>query len=410
MPALRHFRRHCLRTPLRQAWVLLAGVVLAVTLGLGPAAAQIGSYRYASIVIDARSGTVISAINADEPRYPASLVKVMTIYMAFEALRDRRISLHQPVPVSAHAASMSPTKLGLVPGTRLTVEEAILGLITKSANDAAAALAELLGGTEDRFAQMMTLRARALGMASTRFENASGLPDLYQVSTARDMALLARRLVYDFPNQYHYFATTAFVWHGRTMYNHHQLLTSYAGADGLKTGYTQASGYNLITSASRGGVRLIGVVMGGASGGERDAHMAQLLDAGFDRLNIAPERRSPPTPVVHRGGLIAAAHATPVEPPPPPPGTRKRTAASWGIQVGSFAQERLARGAAEAARRVADGGEVRVETAMVKRKPTWRAQVAGLSQADARAACQTLARRKTPCVLLSPDQTEIAAR
>ena len=150
--------------------------------------AQIGSARYSSIVVDARTGNVISAVNADEPRHPASLTKLMTLYMLFEALRDRRVSLGELVPVSAHSASMSPTKLGLMPGAKITVEEAVLGLVTKSANDAAAALGEMLGGSEDRFAQMMTLRARALGMSHTAFQNASGLPDPDQWSTARDLA------------------------------------------------------------------------------------------------------------------------------------------------------------------------------------------------------------------------------
>lgn len=395
---------------------LAASVLLSLA---RPAAAQIGSYRYSSIVIDAGTGAVLSAVNADERRYPASLVKVMTIYMVFEALRDRRITLNQLVPVSSHAASMAPTKLGLVPGTRITVEQAVLGLITRSANDAAAALAEFLGGTEDRFAQMMTLRARALGMSNTRFENASGLPDLYQTSTARDMAIMARRMITDFPSQYRFFATQQFVWHGRSIHNHHQLLHSYAGADGLKTGYTQASGYNLITSAVRGGTRLIGVVMGGASGGERDAHMAHLLNAGFEKLNVAPERRSPaptqmvqvPTPPAARGGLFAA-HAAPAPAPEParPQLVKGRANLAWAIQVGSFPLEKQAREAAQAARKVTDSGAPRVETAIANRKQVYRAQVAGLSGADAQSACQTLTKRRSPCIVLRPDQAQLAER
>ena len=213
-----------------KTWLLgLLAVVVAST----GASAQVGSDRYSSIVIDANSGAILSAVNPDEYRFPASLTKMMTLYMLFEALRDRRLSLDQRVPVSSYAASMSPTKLGLLPGTYITVEQALLGLITKSANDAAAALGEMLGGDEDRFAQMMTLRARALGMSNTTFRNASGLPD--------------------------------------------------PGADGLKTGYLIASGYNVVTSALRGNTRLVGVVMGGASGWERDEHMTELLDQGFER-------------------------------------------------------------------------------------------------------------------------------
>lgn len=275
-----------------------------------PAAAQVGSDRYGSIVIDAQTGNVLSAANADEPRYPASLTKMMTIYMLFEALRDRRVTLNEAVPVSAHAASMEPSKLGLVPGTYITVEQALLGLVTKSANDAAAALGELMGGDEEQFAQMMTLRARALGMSRTTFRNASGLPDPGQTTTARDLALLARHLVQDYPAEYHYFSTPSFVFHGRTILNHDRMLQSYPGADGLKTGYTDASGCNLVTSAVHGDVRLIGVVLGASNGGERDSHMASLLDAGFEQMGVPVVRPEP-----HRSrfpALIASASAAPL--------------------------------------------------------------------------------------------------
>src|SRR3954453_13320196 len=183
----------------RRFLVAIGGVVLLALGAARPAAAQIGSDRYASMVIDAQSGTVISAANPDEYRYPASLTKMMTIYMLFEAVRDHRVSITDPVPVSAWASSMPPTKLGLLPGSYITVEQALLGLVTKSANDAAAALGEMLGGDEERFAQMMTLRARGLGMSRTTFRNASGLPDWGQVTTARDMVILARHLIQDFP-------------------------------------------------------------------------------------------------------------------------------------------------------------------------------------------------------------------
>nr|WP_254070584.1 D-alanyl-D-alanine carboxypeptidase family protein [Acidisphaera sp. L21] len=271
------------------------------------AAAQVGSARYASMVMDAASGQVLSAANADEPRYPASLTKMMTIYMLFEALRDRRVSLTELVPVSPHAASMPPSKLGLVPGTSITVEQALFGLVTKSANDAASALGELMGGDEDRFAQMMTLRARALGMSRTTFRNASGLPDLEQTTTARDLALLARHLIQDYPQEYHYFSVPSFVFHGRVIPNHDRMLQTYPGADGLKTGYIDASGCNLVTSAVRGDVRMIGVVLGAQNGWERDTHMASLLDAGFERMGVPITHEEPRRP--RSQGLIAAASA-----------------------------------------------------------------------------------------------------
>ena len=388
----------------RRGLALLAFAASGITAIAAPASAQIGSARYSSIVIDARTGAILSAVNADETRYPASLTKMMTLYMIFEALRDRRIGLHQLVPVSANAAAMSPTKLGLTPGTRITVEQAILGLITKSANDAAAALGEMLGGDEDRFAQMMTLRARGLGMTRTTFRNASGLPDYGQVSTARDLALLGRRLIADFPAYYGYFGIHSFTFHGRAHRNHNNLLTGYPGTDGLKTGYTQLSGYNLVSSAARGGVRLVGVVLGGASGGERDNHMMALLDQGFERMDVPIARRDTPS-AARFAGLIGGAHAaTPRAAPAPPAASR------FGIQVGTFPTERAARDAARGAQRLADGGDPRVEQINLRGKITWRAQVAGLNAQDAQYACGQLARRKAPCMVLRPDQRQVASR
>lgn len=293
---------------------LTLGALAALIASAATAQAQIGSDRYSSIVIDANSGNILSAANPDELRFPASLTKMMTLYLVFEAIRDRRISLNDYVPVSPNAAAMSPTKLGLMPGTLITVEQAILGLVTKSANDAAAALGEMLGGDEDRFAQMMTLRAHALGMTRTTFRNASGLPDWNQVTTAHDIAVLARHLVQDFPGFYHYFSTPQFVFAGRIIRNHQHLLISYPGADGLKTGYTDAAGFNVVTSAVRGDTRLIGVVIGAGSGGERDAHMAALLDQGFDRLGVASLVVARREPSYHVPSFISLAHAAPPSP------------------------------------------------------------------------------------------------
>lgn len=288
----------------------------ACTAGGAPARAQIGSDRYASIVIDASNGAILWQDHADDARFPASLTKMMTLYILFEALRDRRVALSEPVPVSASASSMPPTKLGLLPGTYITVEEALLGLVTKSANDAAAALGEMLGGDEERFAQIMTQRARSLGMTNTTFRNASGLPDFGQVTTARDMATLARHLIADFPAYYRYFSVPSYRFQGRNVLNHQRMLQTYPGADGLKTGYIEASGYNVVTSAVHGDVRLIGVVLGAASGGERDAHMSNLLDQSFSRTG-APMMARTATPN-RMAALIAAAQAGQGLPAPVP--------------------------------------------------------------------------------------------
>jgi D-alanyl-D-alanine carboxypeptidase len=411
-------------------WVLVAVLVVAVLAVLPRAAwAQIGSDRYSSIVVDAGSGQVMEAANPDAPRHPASLAKVMTLYMVFEALRDRRIGLDTPVPVSGHAASMAPTKLGLMPSSRLCVEQAILALITKSANDAAAALAELLGGSEDRFAQMMTLRARSVGMSNTSFTNASGLPDPDQWTTARDLALLARRMVADFPDYYRYFSVPSFTYGRQVIPNHDHLLQSYPGADGLKTGYTEASGHNLITSAVRGGVRLIGVVLGAQSNYERDLHMIALLNQGYGQLDIPVEQRAPVqmaggmppgTPrMMPRGargmsggmpGLIATAHAAEA-PARPTPRTHlvAAPAGGWSIQVGSFATQPAARVAAQTAQRLAGGGDARVEAVTLNRHIAWRAQVIDLTAGAAQSACSVL-RRKASCMVLPPEPRVVASR
>ena len=313
MPGFSSWPRRLARLFTAAAWLIAGGTLLGQP---RPAAAQVGSDRYASIVIDAGSGTVLSAVNADELRYPASLTKMMTLYVLFEALRDRRVTLAQQVPISQTAALMPRTNLELRAGSAITVEQAILGLVTQSANDAATALAELMGGDEQRFAQMMTLRARALGMTQTTFRNASGLPDYDQVTTARDMATLARHLVQDFPVQYRYFSVPYFIFRGRTIPNHNHMLETYPGADGLKTGYIKASGCNLVTSAVHGETRLIGVVLGATNGWERDQHMTALLDGGFDRVGapVVLARRDVAAPSRFTS-LLSAAQAAPYAAP-----------------------------------------------------------------------------------------------
>src|SRR5262249_19863335 len=234
-----------------------------------------------SIVIDLETGQVLSQENPDAITYPASLTKMMTLYLTFEALNAGRLRLDQYLPVSYAAASRSPTKLGLRPGESIAVQDLILGLVTRSANDAACVLAEGLAGSEPAFAEYMTSQARTLGMTRTVYRNASGLPDSDQYTTARDQAQLAVALYRDFPKEYRYFATREFYFRGSTIHNHNHLLDWYEGADGIKTGYTGASGFNLAASAVGNGHGLMGVIMGGPSAGTRDGEMAALLDRGF---------------------------------------------------------------------------------------------------------------------------------
>ena len=308
---------------LRVVQVTLCALALAFGFGAaGTAAAQQpysqllqGEGRYAAIVVDANTGEVLYSRHADSPRYPASITKVMTLYLAFEAMQQGRLRVGDRVFISAHAASQSPTKLGLRPGQSISVADALSAIAVKSSNDIAVALAEHLGGSEGRFAALMTLRAQELGMTNTRFANASGLPDKRQLSSARDIAILSRSVMRDFPQYYSYFGQRQFTWNGRAMNNHNKLLASMPGVDGLKTGFTNASGYNLAASAVRGNRRLIAVVLGGRSGSSRDSHVEDLLETGFtvmskrdrgERLTVAQNLFEPaPTGRVEPAGRLS---------------------------------------------------------------------------------------------------------
>jgi D-alanyl-D-alanine carboxypeptidase len=247
---------------------------------------------FASIVVDGNSGAVLQAANPDALRHPASLTKVMTLYLLFERLESGRLRLDSALKISDHASEQAPTKLGLKPGQTISVEDAIKGIVTKSANDAAVAVAENLGGDEDGFAKLMTQKAHALGMAHTIYVNASGLPDDDQVTTARDQAVLGRAIQERFPRYYRYFSTESFVYHGEAMRNHNHLLGVVDGVDGIKTGFTRASGFNLLTSLHRDGRYLVAVVMGGPSASERDERMRELISA---HIREAALRRTVPT-------------------------------------------------------------------------------------------------------------------
>lgn len=262
-------------------WRVWVVAVLAVLMtGLVPAAALAG--KFAAMTVDARNGKVLHAEDIDGIRHPASLTKMMTLYILFQELEAGRYTLNSPIKFSARAAGMAPSKLGVKAGGTITVETAIRALVVKSANDAAAAVAENISGSESAFAKRMTSTARQLGMTRTTFLNASGLPNPKQVTTARDMATLGLRLMRDFPQYYPYFRTRSFVFQGRTIKGHNRLLGSYEGTDGIKTGYIAASGFNLVTSVRRGDKRLVGVVIGGKSGASRDAYMKQMLSRYFD--------------------------------------------------------------------------------------------------------------------------------
>jgi D-alanyl-D-alanine carboxypeptidase len=388
----------------------------------------------ASIVLDADTGRVLSENNADAITYPASLAKLMTLYLTFEDLNSGRLRIDQYLPVSAEAASRPPTKLGLRIGDAVQVQDLILAIVTRSANDAAAVLAEgQAGGSEETFAEAMTRKARQLGMTNTVFRNASGLPDPEQHTTARDMAQLALALYHDYPREYGYFATREFEFHGSLIVGHDHLLDWYPGADGLKTGYIRASGFNLATSAVRGGHRLIGVVMGGLSGGTRDREMAALLDQGFEQLGVViatTDRRvatlPPRLPATVASGTLSepgqfepgvlskaasrlVVHLAPVtnaEAAVPPRAKRVSASADrWSIQLGAFHAETGAQKTARTAARllVVKGKPSQiVESKQTAKARLYRARLVDLTPEQAQIACIALHKMSLECQVIPP--------
>ncbi|MBX3577912.1 MAG: D-alanyl-D-alanine carboxypeptidase [Rhizobiaceae bacterium] len=273
-----------------------------------------GNPKYAAIVVDANTGKTLFASSADAPRFPASLTKMMTLYLIFEGIENGKISRKTKVPFSAHASAQPPTKLGVKAGGSVTVETIIYSLVTKSANDSAAAIAEYLGGSEDGFARLMTTKAKRLGMTNTVFKNASGLPNGAQHSTARDMAILGIALREHFPQYYDYFETRSFAYGKQRMANHNRLLGRVKGVDGIKTGYTRASGFNLVSSVAIDGRKIVAVVMGGQTGGSRDNHMADLIEQYLPKASRRGGgdlvAKTAPAEIQPGGEVIAATAAT----------------------------------------------------------------------------------------------------
>ncbi|MDE8350023.1 MAG: D-alanyl-D-alanine carboxypeptidase [Acidocella sp.] len=382
-----------------------------------------------SILIDAATGRVLTASGADIPRYPASLTKLMTLDLAFQALRDGHMTLDTPISISDHAASVQPVKLGLAPGSTITVRQAILAMTTMSANDAATALGEYLGGgSEVRCSEMMTQRAHALGMAQTRFYNASGLPNPYQVSTARDLAILARDIVITYPQDQQFFEVQKFDLDGHTIYSNNTMLKTYPGVTGMKTGYTVLARHNLVTSAQRDGRTLIGVELHEPSWGATYQQMTAMLDSGFDHSQPATVAVNLPpasAPVTHAvPSFIASADAATVRPLPAPAVRSKpheaptklasnrpaSTSASWTAEVGSYKYMNSARAQALAVRKLRGEGIARVARIEVHGKVTWAAQLIGLSHEAAHATCTQLSAHGASCVIIPPQADHLAAR
>lgn len=391
--------------------------------------------RYAAIVIDGETGKVLFARNADKARYPASLTKIMTLYLTFEALEKGKVKLDTRMKVSKRAAGQAPSKLWLKTGDVITVEHAILALVTKSANDAATVLSEQMGGTEYNFSLLMTKKARELGMHRTRFMNASGLPNRKQKSTARDMAILAKAIQEHFPTYYRYFSTKKFTYKGRTYKTHNKLLAGYKGTDGIKTGYTRASGFNLTTSVKRNGQHLIGVVLGGKSGNSRDQHMKYILNKSFARITndptVLPRMAVVPTPrhkptVINPGEALLASTGTKPDgtydvaaldlpgaggdgmaltftPPEAEQGDRVPGSVQpgWGIQIGAYQAADAARLFLIKAIETEPGLLSRTTSAIMPlelgRSTLYRARFGPMSYDKAREACSALKAKAFSC-------------
>ncbi len=420
---------------------LFAAALLVAALLAGPATA-----KYGAIVINADTGEVLHEAHADARHYPASLTKMMTLYLVFEAVRDKRLSMNTRITVSQRAANQPPSRLGFQPGETITVRDAIGALIVRSANDVAAAVAEHIGGTERRFGEMMTARAAALGMTETSFRNASGLPNRQQLTTARDLARLVAALQRDFPEHYKLFAMRDFTWRGQTFETHNRLLARYQGTDGVKTGYIRASGFNLATSASRDGVRLIAVVMGTSSPQVRDIHMMGLLERGFENatqgryiaydydrnVEVATSATAPAPAAAPRRekgatGTMALSRLTPPRrpielagdsaegssPTSELPATAERPALDWEIQVGAFSQLAPAHLEASRAQRRLPSllAQTTVSVTPVRdgRTTVYRARLAGLDNESAARACELLKARSLPCMAIPPEEVKAVA-
>lgn len=358
----------------------------------------VATAKYASLVIDAETGVELHSRNADTKNFPASLTKIMTLYMVFDALDRKKWNLKTRLKVSRRASRQPQTRLGLKLGQTISVHNAILALVTRSANDVATVIAENMSGTESLFAKNMTMKARAIGMRQTTFRNASGLPNRGQVSTARDMIRLALKIRRDYPEYYRYFKTKKFRYRGRTFRNHNMLLGRYSGTDGIKTGYTNASGYNLVASVRRNGRRLIGVVFGGKTGTRRDRHMVRLLDKSFVKLSRLA-KFVPPKPKANPRFYTAFIMDK----------TKKKFSKkeNWGIQVGAYSSSKPAHLIIKLAKQhlglSKDQALSKVERIKRPHGIIFRARVIGLEQSAARDACTILINKHLPCVPVPAD-------
>ena len=411
---------------LRSGRLLVRAASFALTAALEFSTANRAHAAYSSIVLDAESGSVVMQHLPDTQNYPASLTKMMTLYLTFQGLEQNKLTLDQRFIVSDHAAAQAPSKLDLRPGETVALKDLIFSVITHSANDAAVVLAENIGGSEPAFAQRMPRQARTLGMANTNFANASGLPNPDNVTTARDLATLARALYHDFPKEYSWFSTPEYSFHGVSYANHNHLMHSFEGMDGIKTGYIRASGFNLAASAVRDGHRLIAVVMGGESAHSRDMKMAALLEDAFARPAASTQIAEDQDPneghesLAHRAiaALSPVGHAEAATDDTPPRHARHeahivRVTEGWSIQVGAFTQRDAAERAAEQAMGRIAVAKTRVviivPPSRTDKEKVYRARIVHFGERDAETACRSLHKKHKSCAVIAPEATQMAA-
>lgn len=381
-----------------------------------PAVPQTEGPKWAAIVVDANDGSVLYEKNAESPRYPASLTKMMTLYLLFDAIENRRITLNSKLDISSKAASQPQTNISLNKGDQLSVRTAIDALIIRSANDVAMAVAENLGGSQDGFARMMNRKARELGMTKTRFYNPAGLPDDRQMTTASDMARLGIAIKRDFPEYYHLFKKSSFEYNGKTYKTHNRVVGRYPGADGIKTGYIRASGFNLVTSVTRGDMRLIGVVLGGYSSSARDQEMMNMLDrtifaqAGKKKTTAVASAASKKTTDSETKPSVSFSEESMPSLPQLPVETSSNTLPSfvsernWAIQVGAFPTieqaERAAANAKKIARTELENTQLQITQVMKDGIVYNRSRLIYLNADQARYACSALVEQKKQCMVI----------
>ncbi len=355
-----------------------------------------------SIMIDAYSGKVLSASNADELRYPASLTKLMTLYITFGELESGRLKMTDKLKVSRTAANRSPSRLGLKPGSKISVHDAVMALIIKSANDCATVLAEGIGYSEENFAKTMTKVARELGMKNTTFKNASGLPNRAQKTTARDMAILGAAIYHHYPQYYKLFSERSFTWQGRKYYTHNHLLKNFKGTDGMKTGFTNAAGYNIITSAERDGNRVIAVTMGHNTLRQRDQKVAGMMSRGLQKLALADNIEKP---------VLYAESQTDRSAEKTVASEEQTDEARWGIQVGAFSNYAKARNYAIKIRRGLKSGYIKnaridIEATAKGAAIVYRSKLVGLDKNQADKTCNHLKKENKSCIVVASNPVQ----